>query len=160
MLDVTDARFAAEAALGRRTLTPQQATAADVAPPFGVIDITDARFLAEAALGLRSVGASNPTKAAAEPRLTLGRVLAWQRGRAVVFRALGEGIESLRVDVYNLAGRAVFRSDWSWGSSLKWKLREAQGRPVANGVYLAVITVRGADGRVERSRVIKLLALR
>ena len=53
-VDITDARWAAEYAIGIRTLTAAQIAAADVAPPPGV-DITDARWIAEAAIGLRTL---------------------------------------------------------------------------------------------------------
>ena len=54
LVDITDARWAAEYAIGIRTLTAAQIAAADVAPPAGV-DITDARWIAEAAIGLRTL---------------------------------------------------------------------------------------------------------
>jgi len=59
-VDITDARLAAEHAIGLIDLTiadplwPAGAFArADVAPPFGVVDVTDARWIAEASIGLR-----------------------------------------------------------------------------------------------------------
>ena len=61
-VDITDARWAAEFALGMRPLTAQQKANADVAPPHmppdSNIDITDARWIAEAAIGLRTLSVS------------------------------------------------------------------------------------------------------
>jgi len=70
--DITDARLAAEHAIGIIDLSvanPPQWTAgadarADVAPPLGTIDITDARWIAEAAIGLRVLGIATEARTA------------------------------------------------------------------------------------------------
>ena len=58
-VDITDARWVAEYAIGSRTLTPGELARADVAPPYippdSNVDITDARYIAEAAIGLRTL---------------------------------------------------------------------------------------------------------
>ena len=67
-VDITDARLAAEHAIGLVDLTvPNPPTwsagafdRADVAPPVGVVDITDARYIAEAAIGLRTLSIREP----------------------------------------------------------------------------------------------------
>ena len=67
-VDITDARLAAEHAIGIIDLTiPNPPTwsagafgRADVAPPLGVVDITDARWIAEAAIGLRTLSIRRP----------------------------------------------------------------------------------------------------
>jgi hypothetical protein len=60
-VDITDARWAAEFAIGMRPLTPAQKANADVAPPHippdTNIDVTDARWIAEASIGLRTLSA-------------------------------------------------------------------------------------------------------
>ena len=60
-VDITDARWAAEFALGMRPLTAAQKANADVAPPHippdANIDITDARWIAEASIGIRTLSA-------------------------------------------------------------------------------------------------------
>ena len=60
-VDITDARWAAEFAIGIRPLTAAQKANADVAPPHippdSNIDITDARWIAEAAIGIRTLSA-------------------------------------------------------------------------------------------------------
>lgn len=59
MVDITDARWVAEYAIGIRAFTAAQKATADVAPPHippdTNIDITDARWIAEAAIGLRTL---------------------------------------------------------------------------------------------------------
>ena len=59
VVDITDARWVAEYAIGARVLTAAQLALADVAPPYRPpdtnVDITDARWIAEAAIGLRTL---------------------------------------------------------------------------------------------------------
>jgi hypothetical protein len=71
------------------------------------------------------------------------------------FAALAPGIEGLRVQVFNLAGRPIFDSGLVPGNMLVWR-----NYTVANGVYLYVITMRGRDGKILRSEVKKLIILR
>jgi len=71
-VDITDARWAAEAAIGIRTLTPAQFTAADVWPSptgDGVVDVTDARWIAEYAIGLHPLSIA---AARVEPKAGVG----------------------------------------------------------------------------------------
>jgi PKD repeat protein len=76
------------------------------------------------------------------------------------FKVEGQGIASIQVEVYNLAGRKVFDSEEVLGNALDWQLTNDQGQPLANGVYLYIITVRGYDGQVIKSEVRKLVVLR
>jgi len=63
VVDITDARLAAEHAIGVIDLTVANPPTwpagafdrADVAPPIGVVDITDARWIAEAGIGIRTL---------------------------------------------------------------------------------------------------------
>ncbi len=80
--------------------------------------------------------------------------------QAARFIALGQGIEAVRVQVFDLAGQRVFESGWTAGASLEWGLRNDRGQPVANGVYLYLIEVRGYSGETIRSRVQKLVILK
>jgi chitodextrinase len=77
--------------------------------------------------------------------------------RFVVF---GQGIRSIRVEIYSLAGRKVFDSREIVGRQLTWHLRNDQGELVANGIYLYVVTVRGFNGDVFQSQVKKVIVLR
>jgi len=82
------------------------------------------------------------------------------RSSQLSFRVEGTGIESIQVEVYDLAGRSIFNSGFLSGRELSWDLLTADGKPVANGVYLYVITARGYDGQLVRSKVQKLVILR
>jgi len=82
-----------------------------------------------------------------------------REARALRFRALGEGIEAIRVQIYDLQGREVYTTQFVPGSQLVWRLQSTDGHTVANGVYLAVISVKGVDA-IYRSAVQKIVVLR
>jgi|GEM_PF-448420 len=78
---------------------------------------------------------------------------------SVTFRVEGSGIAKIQVGVYDLSGRVIFDSGWV-KNSFEWTLMSSQGQPIANGVYLYMVTVRSLDGTVVRSPVRKLVVLR
>lgn len=70
----------------------------------------------------------------------------------------GQGIQSVRLLVFDLSG--TLRLDQAAeGSLLAMPAADDLGKPIANGVYLYVITVQGYDGQVTRY-VSKLVVLR
>jgi len=77
----------------------------------------------------------------------------------LTFTVHGRGIASMRVEVFDLAGRGVFSQETD-GRRLTWNLRMPDGKRVANGVYLYAMTVHSYDGEVIRSEVKKLFILR
>ncbi|MCS6902830.1 MAG: hypothetical protein NZO41_00925 [Candidatus Bipolaricaulota bacterium] len=81
-------------------------------------------------------------------------VLAQREG--VQFKFLGQGTREFSVQVFDLSGRSVYTSNWSRTSAL-WTLTNDQGQRVAKGIYLYVITVRGANGEVAKSKIQKLV---
>lgn len=167
-IDLEDARLAGQAALGALQLTERQRAAADVAPPFGVIDVRDANAIAEIAQGYRlrcpvsarTNSTALQTLANKIVPLKVERFTARRAGRAVRFAAQGQGIAEISVSVFSLAGQRVLHVDWQPGNELEWRALTSDGRPVANGIYLYMISVRGADGALARSRVQKLVILR
>jgi len=80
-------------------------------------------------------------------------------GDRVRFGARGVAGDGIRVQVYDLAGRLVYDSDWQPGPAHQWNLQDTQGRLVANGVYLYWVEVR-VDGKTVRTGVERLLVLR
>lgn len=76
------------------------------------------------------------------------------------FTVEGEGIQSVQLEVFNLAGELIFDSGEVEGKAFQWHLNNKKGQVVANGVYLYVVTVRGFEGEIIRSRVQKLIVLR
>jgi hypothetical protein len=81
------------------------------------------------------------------------------KASSVTFVVRSSGISSVRVDVFDLSGQRIFTGE-SAGARLIWNLSTLAGQPVANGVYLYVVTVRGTDGRELRSNVKKLMVLK
>ena len=73
------------------------------------------------------------------------------------FTVHGEGIEGMRVDVYDLNGHRVFRRDTT-GQALIWRPQTTLHG--ANGTYLYRVTVRGANGELMHSEIHKLTLLR
>lgn len=80
-------------------------------------------------------------------------------GRAIRFRTEGQAIRELDVEVYSLNGKKVFEGN-SRANYLSWRMRDTQGRPVANGVYLYRISGRDVRGNVSRSEIKKIIVLR
>jgi len=75
------------------------------------------------------------------------------------FRVEGLGIAGIKVEVFNLAGMKVSEEEAS-SNTLKFYALDDKGRPLANGVYLYVVTVRGFNGEAIRSEIRKLVVLR
>jgi len=69
------------------------------------------------------------------------------------------GVKDFSVIIFDLSGKLIFRSDWVQ-NGFKWNLLDNRGQPLANGVYLYVISVRDFNGAVIRSEVKKLVILR
>ncbi len=67
-------------------------------------------------------------------------------------------VEAVRVQVTDLSGRTLFRTE-EQGAGVRWNLVDPQGQPVANGVYLCIIEVK-AGGSWIHTPVQKLLIVR
>jgi hypothetical protein len=81
------------------------------------------------------------------------------RDGTIRFLAQGEGIKDIQIAVFDLSGRLIFNSDWVANNFL-WNGQNMRGKPLANGVYLYVVRVRGFDGREYVSEVRKLVIVR
>jgi len=82
------------------------------------------------------------------------------RSTQFVLGITGQAIASARLQVLNLQGQTVFDSGFQRGSNLYWTALDSSGRPLANGVYFYLVTVRGYDGKVIRSEVKKVVIMR
>lgn len=80
------------------------------------------------------------------------------QGDQVHVEAAGTGIASVRLQLYDLTGRLMLDEE-SQGDTLTLPSKTAQGRALANGVYLYVVHVRGYNGREYVSEVRKLVIL-
>ena len=129
----------------------------------GVVDLTSADVAQIAKLAIGAASASLKGARAEMPvpvqALRVSAVQAFAAKGALTVKAQGVGIQSVRVQLFDLAGRTVLDEGAS-GRQLRVRLLDAQGRPLANGVYLYVVEVKGVDGRVIRTDVRKLVVLR
>ncbi len=75
------------------------------------------------------------------------------------FTVMGQGIASVRLEVFGLSGAKLFDSGFQAGDAVAWPLR-TNNKSVANGVYLYVLSVRGREGELFRSEVRKIIVLR
>ncbi|MGQ9733222.1 MAG: PKD domain-containing protein [Candidatus Zipacnadales bacterium] len=80
-------------------------------------------------------------------------------GSLLEVEAEGSSIVTIDLRLFALDGRLVLEGSAS-GSHLQLEPLDARGRPLANGVYLYLITARLADGTTVRSEVRKLVILR
>ena len=76
------------------------------------------------------------------------------------FGSVAFTISSAQVKIYDQGGRQVFDSGVVGQHGLHWNVLDLDGRRVANGVYLYVVTMYGANGQVERSEFKKIAVLR
>jgi hypothetical protein len=91
--------------------------------------------------------------------LTITGLEVRQAKNTLEFQAMGSGIAGVRVVLYDLRGRKVAEAS-SKSSHLRFEALDAQGRPLANGVYFYIITYVGADGSVTVAQIKKLVLLR
>ena len=75
------------------------------------------------------------------------------------FVAEGSGITGVEAQVYNLGGQQVFTGS-NQGAALSFNGLNSTGQTLANGVYLYVVVVKGANGQQVQSAIGKLVVLR
>ena len=79
-----------------------------------------------------------------KPRPKIGAVRVILRGKALEFRVEGDGIEALRLRLFDLSGLKIYDSGWVRGQILS--LTPGSGEIPANGVYLYLLSGRGTGG--------------
>lgn len=77
-------------------------------------------------------------------------------GDILRFSVQGRLISGIAVQIFDLAGRVVSQADVE-GPTVVLKARDRSGQPLAHGVYLYVVTVRGRDGKIVKSELRKLV---
>ena len=89
------------------------------------------------------------------------------RGDRVTFEAAevsGKAISGItrpmRLEIYDLAGREVFATDWLDTNTFEWFLQNDKGDILANGVYIYVVYLVDEDGGVKANSKGKLFVLR
>ncbi|MFB6286916.1 MAG: hypothetical protein ABEK03_10135 [Candidatus Bipolaricaulia bacterium] len=154
-------------------LSDKQKLIADVAEPRASTDeipvcgdtltSADAARIARIAIdGSTTATGIGSNRADTEPTveaLSVSRIQTSLFNQTLDVQVNGQGIARTELAMYNLSGHRVFQKS-SIGSTLQARLQTDAGQPLANGVYLYQVTVRGADGQVERSGVRKLVVMR
>ena len=74
-------------------------------------------------------------------------------------QVLGAGVQAITVELFNLGGQRVLEQS-ARGAQLSFQPQDQWGRPLANGVYLYLVTVNRSDGSTLRSEIKKLVVLR
>jgi len=173
MPTVRDALILATALLGclddppRITgLTDEEKKIADVAKPFApagetpdctTLTSADVAGIVRLAIGLTGLSSSMPQ--GSSPTLRVRALKLTHRWEGWQLNVEGQGISSVILEVFDSAGRRRLASE-AFGPTLHWRMRDSEGRQLANGVYLYVVTVRGINGEAWRSGVRKLAMLR
>lgn len=159
---VHDALLVAQHIVGLLTLRAEQLLIADVAEPHPTVDSADVAEIARQAItagGASVAGAALPLARTSPITLQVKALSPSSRGGPITFRVEGLGIAQASLEVYSLSGRKVFAAAFK-GNTLEWYMQDDSGRPLANGVYLYAVTVKGYDGSVIKSEVRKLVILR
>jgi uncharacterized repeat protein (TIGR01451 family) len=78
------------------------------------------------------------------------------RRNMMQFQAQGQSIKEIEVRIFGLSGSAIYLSGWVENGHL-WRLNSTNGKKIANGVYLYVVTVKGFDGKILRTHIKKLV---
>jgi hypothetical protein len=164
-LTAHDALLVAQHIVGLLTLSAEQLLIADVAEPHPTVDSADVAEIARRAIttggaSVAGAGAGLPLAKSVGPiALQVKALSSGSRSGLVTFKVEGQGIAQASLEVFNLSGRRVFAAAFK-GNTLEWHMLDNRGEPLANGVYLYVVTVKGYDGSVIRSEVRKLAILR
>jgi hypothetical protein len=82
-----------------------------------------------------------------------------QRPTLVSFFAEGEGISAILVKITDLSGRVLFTSPWG-ANGLSWSPQNQSQPSAHNGVYLYTVLARGANGKIVRTGLKKLVIKR
>jgi hypothetical protein len=88
--------------------------------------------------------------------LSVQGVQALVRSDAIGFFASGQGIKDMQVQLYDLRGKSIYSSGWQ-PNGWAWKLQNLKNQHVARGVYLYLVTVRGQNGEVVKTKLQKLI---
>lgn len=156
-------------------LSDEQKRLADVAPPqaepgevptCNELTSADVAEIAEMAITFRAASLHAALSSPSNRTTTLlPRMLAVQSLRLYPtmshwkLHIEGQGIASVSLEGFDLTGRKRFEVETS-GTRLQWAGLDENGRRLANGVYLYIVTVHGIYGEVWHSTLRKMIVLR
>ncbi len=64
-----------------------------------------------------------------------------------IFRANGNGIKKMMVEIFDLSARKIFASPWLNKKTFRWDLKTKDGYRISPGAYVYKITVQGYNGK-------------
>lgn len=160
VIDARDLARLDEAISGVRPLSAEEFQRADVAKKCGVNTLKELKKDRKAiAKFIRRKGGR--VKDNCLPGTLIGQPISVQRSEPLAAPALPLSSERVSVQVFDLRGNMVFDEEIPVGATqLSWRGLTSDGRMLANGVYLYVITARTWDGKIMRSEAKKLVILR
>jgi len=75
-------------------------------------------------------------------------------------KAVGVATRPMKLEIYDLAGRKVFNTDWLDTNAFEWFLQNNNGETLANGVYIYVVYTMDENGSVKVNSKDKFVILR
>jgi hypothetical protein len=84
------------------------------------------------------------------------RVIASASEKSIRFSFLGELIQ-MRLEVMNPSGETTFDSGFQQGNVIDWPGSVSKDKPLADGVYLCIVTVKDSSGLLSRKQAIAVL---
>lgn len=121
------------------------------------ISVEDLRDLKRASVGLITLNTRLEALGTSLELSVSSTVLS--RARPLEFRAQGAHVAEIEVAVFSLAGGRLMARRSAGNSLVLWGTNNA-GEPLANGVYLYMMTVRDKDGHILRTQMGKFVVLR
>jgi hypothetical protein len=79
------------------------------------------------------------------------QVIGSATGNTVRFSALGEMI-LMRLEVIGSSGEVLFDSNFKSGNVIDWAGSDTTGRPLGDGTYLCVVSIKNLTGQITRNR--------
>jgi uncharacterized cupredoxin-like copper-binding protein len=75
---------------------------------------------------------------------------------AVHFYLSGLGVKAMRVQIFDLTGKSVYHSGWQPGH-WAWDLRQQDHQRLPQGLYTALVSVRGLNGEIVKTVLQKVI---
>lgn len=111
--------------------------------------------------GWRWGASTESIQSSTEPRPKIAVIPTVDNPNALMIRLAGEGVKSVQLRIFNLAGKLILYEQAAGGANeLTFPLLDNGGNPLANGVYLCVVFVERLDGSMIEGEVQKLSILR
>jgi hypothetical protein len=127
----------------------------------GTGEATVARTYVNLALSCGTIAASEPVDAVTALRAQPFRFdgLSIDAKGAIRLVAKGQGIDSLRLQLFDLRGQLLVDETRQDARAMTLPMIAKTGQTLARGVYLYVVTVRGVKGEIAHTKVEKLVIL-